>query len=49
MMNVSYHIRKAIIELEMAKFYAENAAERHEVQDIMNSILKLKWATKVKK
>jgi hypothetical protein len=48
-MNVSFHIRKAIIELEMAKYEADSASKREEIQTIIDGVLKLKWVTQGRK
>jgi len=47
-MKVSFHIKKAIIELEMAKHEASNSVDRQEIQTVIESILTLKWLLKVK-
>jgi hypothetical protein len=45
-MTVSLHIRKAIIELEMAKHEADSASKREEIQTVIESVLKLQRSVK---
>lgn len=43
---IALYLRKAVIELEMAKSGCLTASDRQQIQDVIDTVLKLKWFPK---